>query len=118
MAERATCGDCRAETVLFYPDEGETLCPDCRSLELAETFELAREARAQPVTIPSYIPRRPFGSGECEVPSSAVVSILAARELEERRSGRVVVGEVVLGGFVLLAAFVAGLADIWLEWAF
>ena len=64
------------------------------------------------------IDRRPFGSGEAEIPSSAIISALAAAEDEERRRGRILVGELVLGVLTLAAVSVAVVADLWLEWAF
>ena len=98
--------------------DAEPLCPPCFDSELGEARELALEAMRQPVQIAGYVPRTPFGSGEAEVPSSAIVSALAARELEERQRGRLVVGEVVLGALAVVAIGVAWLADLWLERAF
>ena len=118
MSEAETCGDCRRAVEVFYPGDLEFLCTDCRNLEVSEVAEIAREARAQPFSIPSFLPRRKFGTGENEIPSSAIVSVLAARELEERRGGRLIVGEVVLVGLTLAAVAVAELAGLWLEFRF
>lgn len=118
MSGAEFCGDCRREVEVFEPGELEPLCTDCRNLEVDEAAEIALAARARPTTIPSFLPRRRFGDGENEIPSSAIVSALASRELEERRSGRLIVGEVLLGGLTLAAAAVAGLADLWLEFRF
>ena len=90
-------------------NELEALCPPCFASELGEARELAFEALRQPTTVAGYVPKTQFGTGENEIPSSAIVSALAARELEERRGGRLIVGEVVLVGLTLAAVAVAEL---------
>ena len=112
------CEVCGAGTKSEANDLGEPLCSPCSESELGEARELALEALRQPATVAGYTRRGPFGSCEAEIPSSAIVSALAARELEERERGRLVVGEIVLGCSVLVAVAVAGLADLWLSWAF